>query len=100
MENVGMLVVIVGAMLVWAYYAPRFVATVRLYRDRRRMVMAWVNPLERLAPGDPAVDEAFTRLARELMVSDPVWARAMRATSRAARAAGRWVRLNMKEPTR
>lgn len=84
----AVLAVIVGALLVWAYYAPRLIATLRQVQDRRRITTARrVNRLERLAPGDPDTDAEFDAMVRR---ADPAWANAMRRASRAQATGQRW----------
>lgn len=82
--------VIVGATLVWAYYAPRVLATARQAREQRLIVAARPNPLERVAPGDPDTDKEFGRIVRRFSVTDAAWTNAVRRASRAARNAGPW----------
>lgn len=91
-----MTVVILGILLAWAYYAPRLVATVRMVRERRLVVVSRPNRLERVAPGDPDTDRTFASMVRSTSLHDPSWTRDVRRASRAANVVNQWISKNRK----
>lgn len=80
MEKVALALVATGALLAWAYYAPRIVATLRHVRSGRAMVARRATR---------AADREFERVMRNLAASDPTWTARVRHASRIARWAGR-----------
>lgn len=76
MEGMAYALVVLGALLAWAYYAPRIVATLRLVRSGRGIAARRATR---------AADREFDRIMRR----DPDWAARVRHASRIARWAGR-----------
>jgi len=86
--------VIVGVMLVWAYYAPRLVATVREVREARRLrLAAQGNKLESVRPADRRTERAWLSIVRYVDRTDPAWATEMRTQTFRSR---RWLDINRK----
>ena len=80
MQKVALALVVVGALLAWAYYAPRIVATLRRERNGRAMVAR---------RNGRAADREFERIMRRTAATDPAWTARVRHSSRIARWAGR-----------
>lgn len=94
MQNLALAIVVVGGLLIWAYYAPRLLATVRHMREQRLLTAGRPVGLETLAPGDPRTDREFAVMVRRLSLTDVVWTEGMRRLSRAARDRGHWSRVS------
>lgn len=80
MEKAALALVAVGALLAWAYYAPRIVATLRQVRSHKAAVSRRESR---------AADREFARITRGVAAQDPTWSARVRHASRIARWAGR-----------
>lgn len=79
MEKVALALVATGALLAWAYYAPRVVATARQVLNSKAAANRRASR---------AANREFDRVMRNLAATDPTWTARVRHASRTARWAG------------